>query len=146
MWYKVLVVLGLMVVAACASTTMKASSDNQWVGDWVLQTVTKDKATWSAEDQTTVYSISFDPEMNVTGNVACNQWKGVATVSEAGLQIASAGATKKRCHIANEQLAALEYRFLPALKQPLKYQLSGETLELHITQDETWRFQRVNGR
>jgi len=100
-------------------------------------------------DQDPLITLTFSDhtasgEVLLSGQLACNSWKGQATITEHQLVLLKGGTTRKKCHYNDTFTQKIANMFLPALEQPHRYQLDHQYLTLRSLdnpESSLWQFQ-----
>lgn len=133
-----LIATGLFNMSACS---LLGKSDAALpYGDWQLSEITQGSERMSLQYSDNRFTLSLNSDGTASGQVACNRWNGKSIVTDKTVQIENAGSTRKRCHISDERLQALEGRYLRSLKSEIGYQLKEGQLRLTIGEREQWIF------
>lgn len=142
-WLALTLVPALLLLAACGGmASSDGRSDQGLAGNWALVEVQHGTLRFSLGDSRPPFTLRLHADGRADGQVACNRWRGVARVSAGWLRLERAAADRAQCRLSDPRIAALERRYLSALRSNNSYRLDGDRLILQNTQGEIWTYQR----
>lgn len=87
------------------------------------------------------FSVEFSPDDGgVSGQVACNRWRGTLVEGSAQFKLQNASSTRKRCPSAAPALATLEQTFLKKLTEGASPSQVSATWTLTFKDGTRWVF------
>ncbi len=104
-----------------------------WLATFVMSETPQD-AVSSGSIQAAQQTLAFDQEGKLNGNAGCNDYFADYTVDGSSLSIGAIGSTEMFC---GEGLMAEETAFLTALENAASYQITGNTLQMLDSDDNT---------
>lgn len=130
-----LLLAGVLAMASGCLNSATASSpeEGRWrltkAGDLVLPA------------ESMQFSVEFSAtDGGVSGQVACNRWRGMLVNGSGSFKLQNASSTKKRCASAAPALTTLEQTFLKKLSEGARTSHEGAAWTLTFTDGTRWVF------
>lgn len=133
----------LMLASLLGACAVQPSPDStlteKMIGqEWQLAKVSHHGLELKVDPAIAAFTLHISAEGQASGKVACNRWRGPATLEGRKLSISPAASTRARCNTSEAQHQELERRYLASLKGPLDWRVDGEQLILDISDNERW--------
>jgi heat shock protein HslJ len=131
-----LLLAGVLALTSGCLNSATASAPEQ--GRWRLEKA--DDLVLPADN--VQFSVEFSPDDGgVSGQVACNRWRGTLVEESAQFKLQNASSTRKRCpSAAAPALATLEQTFLKKLSDGARSSHEGAAWTLTFTDGTRWVF------